>query len=667
MFIKKPTQTGLPLQKENKFSLKKIILVGSPNTGKSLIFNSLTGTYTTVSNYPGTTVEVARGKSRIGDEVFEVLDTPGMYSLIPVTEEEEVSRRIIMNTESSVVIHVIDAKNIDRMLPLTLHLIEAGLPVILVLNMMDEAKKRGISVNSEILENYLGIPVVKTIAVTGDGLLNLKNKIQSIEKKEKYFKEKKIIKYNPIIESSISKIESLIDDNVLSRRALALLLLQSDEKIKHFIDSKLGKEVVDSIDKIVKEANDSFDDPLRYVMAIEDQNEVKNIVSKVLTEVSRDNKIDLPERLSRIMSRPLTGIPILLLVTYFGLYQLVGVLGAGIVVDFLENIVFGKYILPFLISVITTNLPWEPIQNLLVGEYGVITLGLRYAIAIILPIVGIFFFVFAIIEDTGYLPRMALLIDRVFKKIGLSGRAVIPMTLGFGCGTMATMVTRTLETKRERVIATMLLALAIPCSAQLGVIFGILSGSWVITIIWVAVISVTFLGIGLLTAIIMPGEQPSFYMELPPIRLPKLSNILSKTYTRMEWYFVEILPLFLAASVIIWIGQETGIFQIIISGLIPVVNSLGLPDEVAVAFLFGFFRRDFGAAGLYDLQQAGLLSPLALVVSAVTLTLFVPCIAQFSIMLKERGLKTAFGIAIFIFPFAFFVGYILNLLLGGFL
>jgi ferrous iron transport protein B len=239
------------------------------------------------------------------------------------------------------------------------------------------------------------------------------------------------------------------------------------------------------------------------------------------------------------------------------------------------------------------------------------------------------------------------------------------MTLGFGCGTMATMVTRTLETKRERVIATILLALAIPCSAQLGVILGILSGNFMVTLIWMSTVLMTLLGVGLLTAIIIPGEKPSFYMELPPLRLPKLSNLISKTYTRMEWYFIEILPLFLLASLLIWLGQETGIFQIIVGGMTPLVNSLGLPDKAAEAFLFGFFRRDFGAAGLYDLQKAGLLSPLALVVSAVTITLFVPCIAQFSIMIKERGLKTAISIAAFVFPFAFFVGYMLNWTLGG--
>ena len=659
-------QTNIHTVEEQSVQIsKRIILVGSPNTGKSIIFNVLTGTYTSVSNYPGTTVEVAKGKSRIDNETFEVLDTPGMYSLIPVTEEEDVTRRIIMEIESAIIIHVIDAKNLDRMLPLTLQLIEAGRPIILVLNMMDEAKKRGIDINSDILQDILGIPVVKTVAVTGEGITQLRKEINNITKNQIYLEKKQLIVHNPTIESAISKITPLISNNTISRRALALLFLQDGQMIKRCEEKSLEKETTINIRRIVKKAQESLDEPIRYVTAMKNQDEVNHIVSKVVSEVSNQDSINLSDRLSHIMTRPLTGIPIFLLVTYFGLYQFVGVFGAGTIVDFLEATVFEEYITPYITSLATTFIPWGTIQDLFVGEYGVFTLGLRYAIAIILPIVGTFFFAFAIVEDTGYLPRMALLIDRGFKKIGLSGRAVIPMTLGFGCGTMATIVTRTLETKRERVIATILLALAIPCSAQLGVILGILSGNVMVTLIWMSTVLMTLLGVGLLTAIIIPGGKPSFYMELPPLRLPKLSNLISKTYTRMEWYFIEILPLFLLASLLIWLGQETGIFQIIVGGMTPLVNSLGLPDKTAEAFLFGFFRRDFGAAGLYDLQKAGLLSPLALVVSAVTITLFVPCIAQFSIMIKERGLKTAVSIAAFVFPFAFFVGYMLNWTLGG--
>jgi len=237
--------------------------------------------------------------------------------------------------------------------------------------------------------------------------------------------------------------------------------------------------------------------------------------------------------------------------------------------------------------------------------------------------------------------------------------------LGLGCDTMATMVTRTLETRRERVLATLLLALAIPCSAQLGVILAVLSSRPLALLIWAAVILAVLLAVGALGARLLPGERPVFYMELPPLRLPKLGNVLVKTYARMQWYLLEVLPFFLLASVAIWLGQVTGLFPLLIRALRPVMGWLGLPGEAAVVFVFGFFRRDYGAAGLYDLERAGLMSGRQLLVAAVTLTLFIPCVAQFAVMLKERGWKASLGIAAFILPFSFLVGFLLNRLLAA--
>jgi ferrous iron transport protein B len=235
------------------------------------------------------------------------------------------------------------------------------------------------------------------------------------------------------------------------------------------------------------------------------------------------------------------------------------------------------------------------------------------------------------------------------------------MVLGFGCDTMATIVTRTLETRRERLLSTILLSLAIPCSAQLGVMLGLLNGYPGLLAVWAGVVAGVFLLVGWLTARLMPGERPTFYMELPPLRLPTLRNILVKTYTRMEWYLREVFPLFVAASVLIWFGRLTGLFDVAVSALIPLVRWIGLPDETAVAFLFGFFRRDYGAAGLYDLRST--MNATQLLVATVTITLFTPCIAQFAVTIKECGLKTALAITAFIFPFALLVGGLVNLVL----
>jgi ferrous iron transport protein B len=237
------------------------------------------------------------------------------------------------------------------------------------------------------------------------------------------------------------------------------------------------------------------------------------------------------------------------------------------------------------------------------------------------------------------------------------------MVLGFACDTMATMVTRTLETKRERVLATILLALAIPCSAQLGVILAILSPNPLALLVWGATVLLVFLLVGFVSAKLLPGAAPTFHMELPPLRWPRLGNVLTKTYTRVQWYFLEVLPLFLVASVLLWIGQLTGLFQRAVQAMTPVTEWLGLPREIAAIFLFGFFRRDYGAAGLFDLNQSGALDPVQLTVAAVVLTLFVPCIAQFLMMIRERGIKFALGVVAFVTPFAFGTGFLLNFLL----
>lgn len=638
--------------------LKKIALVGSPNTGKSVMFHNLTGSYATVSNYPGTTVEVTRGKGKIGNTEIEIVDTPGTYALLPITEDERVARSILLREKPEVVLQLVDAKNLERMLPLTLQLIEAGLSLILVLNMIDEAEKLGITIDVKRLEEELGIPVVTTVATSRRGMENLREKISGYSKTKQTRKPQ----YNQPIETALEKISRLLDeDYLLSRRAIGLFLLQDDHEIWELVKAKEGKNFK-RIEKVVEETRKSYSQPINYLLSRKRVWEAKQIAAEAVTNPPLF-KTTAKEKLSRLMMNPITGIPILFIILYFGLYQFVGVFGAQTLVDFLEDTLFEGYFNPFITQLFNTYIQYVPIQELFVGEYGIITLGVRYAIALILPIVGTFFIAFSIIEDTGYLPRMALLIDRVFKKIGLNGRAVIPMTLGLGCGTMATIVTRTLETNRERVIATILLALAIPCSAQLGVLFAIMVSNPAALLIWAFAVVLIFLSVGFLAARLMPGEKPGFYMEIPPLRMPKLSNVLIKTYTRIEWYLKEVFPLFILASILIWIGQITGIFDIIINALTYPVQWIGLPSEAATAVLFGFFRRDYGAAGLFDLQQAGVLSDVPLVVAAVTLTLFVPCIAQFSVTVKERGLKTAFAIALFVFPFAFVVGFLLNLAL----
>jgi ferrous iron transport protein B len=682
--------------------LPKVVIVGSPNVGKSVIFNYLTGAYATVANYPGTTVEVSRGKARLSGTDFEVVDTPGMYSLLPITEEERVARRILLSEHPELVLHVVDARNLDRMLPLTLQLVEAGLPVALVVNILDEAERAGLTLSLERLSAHLGLPVVGTVAATGRGMKELLRLIYErrfpvsaacpaggdpaaaaplktgcggvkcttcphallaaegaglVRPPAPGFPGKL---YRPALQAMVDEVANLLRAEYrLSRSAMALLLLQSDPEVAELVRASETRPVWQAIARLLAEAPSTFDEPLPYVVALDRQAALQPLLSAVM-QVPAVSQRSFADWLSAFTMRPATGIPLLLLVLYFGLYQFVGVFGAGTLVDFLEEVVFGRYLLPPVVALVKDLLPWTVWQDLVVGEYGLLTLGVRYAVAIILPIVGTFFLFFSLAEDSGYFPRLAMLVDQLFKRIGLSGRAVIPMILGLGCGTMATMTTRILETRRERLIATFLLALAIPCSAQLGVILALLAGQPLAMAVWAGMVLGIFLLVGWLTARLLPGTGPSFYLELPPLRLPKLSNVLAKTAARMKWYFLEVFPIFLLASVLIWVGRLTGLFGWLVGLLAPVVRALGLPGETAVVFLFGFFRRDYGAAGLFDLAKGGALSVQQLTVAAVTLTIFIPCVAQFSVMLKERRAKTALAMAGFIFPFAFAVGYALN-------
>ena len=637
--------------------VKRVALVGNPNVGKSVLFNALTGAYVTVSNYPGTSVEVSRGNAAIEGETWQVIDTPGMYSIHTITEEERVAREILLNETPDVVLHVLDARNLERMLAMTIQLIEADLPVILVVNIMDEAERMGLSINIELLQQRLGIPVIGAATARKRGLDEIRRAVAAYRRTTA-----NRFSYSRLLEHDIAQVtEHMSGSYIMSPKSLALLLLQQDEEVTALFkewDRDGYAALAENVRQITFERRESF----HLDLSLERKDIVRRLIKDVLVAPEK-RVITIGERLSTLSVRPLTGVPLLLIVLYFGLYKFVGEFGAGTVVDVLEKQIFVERVNPWITNVIKNLIPWEIIQELIVGEYGIITLGIRYAVGIILPIVATFFIFFSFLEDTGYFPRLALLVDRLFKYIGLTGRAVIPMVLGFGCDTMATMVTRTLESKRERVIATLLLALAIPCSAQLGVIIGLLSKAQGALMVWSLCMLLLFIIVGLLASKVLPGEAPMFYMELPPMRLPQLGNVLTKTYTRMQWYFMEILPLFILASVLLWLGKVTGFFEKMIAAMTPVMASIGLPRETAVAFIFGFFRRDYGAAGLYDLQSKGLMDARQLTEAAVTLTLFIPCVAQFLVMKYERGWKTASAIGVFVSLFAYASGYLLNQLL----
>ncbi|NLJ67812.1 MAG: ferrous iron transport protein B [Firmicutes bacterium] len=640
--------------------VRRVVLVGAPNVGKSVIFNRLTGRYAVVSNYPGTTVEVSRGEGLFGDLPAEVVDTPGTYSLLPSSEEEAVTRRLLWQEEIDLLLHIVDTKNLDHSLSMTFALLEAGFPVILVLNMFDEAKRLGLAVDVQGLEQRLGIPCIAAIGITGWGIPELK---QAVRERLAQLQEtighpgksrptapplpSRLVDYPPPVEGLLRKCPRAAPRAYpFSMRAIALLFLAGDEEIAGWLRPGDRRALADLGAAV---------SPQHVILAAAAaRRQAGQRLLQGITCRQAGVSSSWQHWLDSLTINPLTGIPILALVIYFLLYRFVGLFGAGVLVDFLDGQIFGKLFTPFVNHLVDQLVPSPLIQELLAHEFGILTLGVRYAAAVVFPIVTAFFASLALLEDSGYLPRLAYLADRVFGIVGLSGRAVIPLTLGFGCGTMATLLTRTLETRRERLIATFILALAVPCSAQLGVILALLSREPLALAVWAAAVGMVGIGASWLVSRLLPGPAPRFIMELPPLRWPVLSSVYAKTKARVSWYLSEIMPLFIWTSVMIWAGQITGGLQWLLDVTAPLMEQLGLPPNMARVFLYGFFRRDYGAAGLYDLQSG--LTAGQLTVAAVTLTLFVPCIAQLVVMIKERGLWTALAILASAVPLAFLAG-----------
>ncbi len=641
-------------------SREKVVLIGNPNVGKSVIFNFLTGQYVTVSNYPGTTVEVARGVMSAHGRKLQVIDTPGVNSLIPMSEDEKVTRDILLKDPPDHLIQVMDAKNLRRGLLISLQLLEMGLSFAVVLNMWDEAKSRGIEIQVQTLSEILGICIFKTVATRKKGLEKLKENLATRTSSPVS------IAYPDAIESGISRILPLLPEPPISKRSLSLMLLSGDTSLADWLNQTLSEAEILRIETIRLEVQSHFVEPVGYLVNQVRLRRADEVLSQVMKSGNKTSRT-LASSLGNFSIHPFWGIPILLAILFIT-YEFVGVFGAQISVEFLEETLFGKWILPPLTRLVQHVIPVPILQELLVGPYGIVTMALTYAVAIVLPIVGCFFLIFGLMEDSGYLPRLAVMTNEIFKKMGLNGKAVLPMVLGLGCDTMATMTTRILDTEKDRTIVTLLLALGVPCSAQLGVILGMFAGLPVVYLItWIGLIVGILLIVGYLASRVIPGEGSDFILEIPPLRVPQISNIVVKTLARIEWYLKEAVPLFILGTLILFVLHQTKVLTLLEKAASPfIVHFLGLPVQVTEAFIIGFLRRDYGAAGLFVLAKDGKLDPHQVLVSLVTITLFIPCIAQFFMMIKERGLKRALWISAVIFPVAFGVGGALHIILRMF-
>lgn len=645
---------------------KKIVLVGNPNVGKSLFFNYLSGMYVDVSNFPGTTISITRGSYKN----YNVYDTPGIYGVSSFNDEEKVARDIIL--ESDIVLNVVNSLHLERDLFLTQQLIEMGKKVVVALNFSDELKKRNIKINVKRLSDMLGVEVIETSAVKKLGFDKIDAALLNAREGNVH------PEVRSLLEGYLDKTESQAD---------SLMILEGDE----FVAARYG----------IPQGSPSE----RELVYISRRNRVNEIVGAV--EIEDSKKGEFLNLLGRLSLNPFTGLPILLVVLYM-VYLFIGDFVSQTVVGVTENDIginiveynVKSFVAQFTpadmeVSILdandepveTRNYTFQklsedtpegkdyydfsskpgaatsfnfhhPIVKLFFGEFGVITMTVTYLLFLLLPLVISFYLVMAMLEDSGYLPRLAAMLDRSFNQVGLNGRAVIPIMLGFGCITMANVTTRLLGTEREKTIVTAILQFVIPCSAQLAVIAALMSGAGLGPfVVYLATIFTVLITLSTILNKSLKGESSPLLLDLPTMRLPKISNVLKKTFYRTTGFMKEASFWFFVGALAVGLMEVTGLLVVWQDMLEPfTVYWLQLPKEAANAFVMGLVRRDFGAAGLFDLT----LTPMQISVALITITLFVPCIASVVVMVKERGVKEGFIIWAGTWVTAFLIGGIVS-------
>lgn len=570
--------------------MKKIVLMGNPNVGKSVVFSRLTGANVISSNYPGTTIDFSKGKMKINDEFVEIIDAPGTYSLEPSNKAEEVSVKMLKDAD--VVVDVIDATNLERNLYLTLELLERNIPVVILLNLWDETKHLGIHIDEQQLEQLLGVPVVPTVALTGEG------------------------------------IKSLVAH---------LSHARTNEKIKP--TSEEGRWV-----------------------------EIGSIINKIERVEHRHHTIR--ERLSDLTIRPLTGLPIAALVIFgvFWIVRFIGeTLGSGI------TILFEYGYQPLVMALSDWLGSGTILHDILIGQLiegeiqfelsmGMLTTGLFVPFAMVLPYIISFYLMLSMLEDTGYLPRLATLVDNIFHKLGMHGYGIIPTLLGFGCNVPGALATRAMETPKQRFIAATLLAIAVPCMAQMAMIFGILGpyGLYYIGLVFLSLV-IVYLVVGLILNKMVKGTSPEIFLEIPPYRRPSGKVLVKKTWMRIRWFLKEAIPFLFLGILVINILYALGVLQWLSNILSPVMSIFGLPGGASIAMVTGFLRKDLAVGMLLPLGM----NPLQLVIAATMLTMYFPCIAAFVVLLKELGIKNMIKSALIMVSTAAIVGFILRVILLG--
>ncbi len=565
--------------------MRKFLLMGNPNVGKSVIFSRLTGVRVIASNYPGTTVGYTRGTMRLGDEKVEVVDVPGTYTLDPTCKAEEVA--VEMCAEGDLIIDVVDATNLERNLNLTVQLLKKKIPMVVALNLWDEAKHIGISIDQKKLEELLGVPVVPTVAVTGEGILDL---------------------------------------------------------VQRLPEAKTGRL--------------TYDDEERW-------HEIGRIVERVQQVTHRHHTF--LERLGDASINPISGILIALVALSLS-FIIIRLIGEGIIGYVFEPLFEGLWA-PLMMKLSALLGPGRFFHDILIGKLvaggidfvqsmGLLTTGLFVPFAMVLPYVFAFYLMLSFLEDSGYLPRLAVLLDNLLHRMGLHGLAIVPMLLGLGCNVPGAMATRILQTRKERFISATLMAICVPCMAQLAMIVGLVGRAGTLGLVLVfGTLFLVWVALGFLLNRLIRGESPEIFVEIPPYRLPYFSGLAKKMWMRVAGFLREAVPFVILGVLIVNVFYSLKVIDFIGAITAPVVTGiLGLPRQAVAALIVGFLRKDVAV---------GMLSPLGLgfnqlVIASVVLAMYFPCVATFVVMAKELGLRDMFLAMLVMITSTLVVGGLLN-------
>ena len=604
----------------------KILLIGQPNVGKSSLLNALVGPRVTVSNYPGTTVEITKAKKSFDKIRIEFVDTPGIYSISDRSEEEKVTEKALFEEEVDGVIVIADATSLERSLYMALQILEAQVPTVLALNFVEDAEEKGIKIDCEKLKEVLHIPVVPMNPLTKKGIDKL---VDSVLKIKKISKRAFTLEYDDHIESAIHKISSQIKETSMPSRFVAIRILEEDEDFYEFLkNERTITEVIESLEEHPRVAEN---------IAITRYGTASFVAAKVTRIIPLEKEKKLQEEIDRVLLHKIWGSLTtgLFLLAIFGILLYLGNLTQGVLTSLTES----------LLSSLTT------------AEHSILTMvlvngltGIALGVSIALPYVFLFYLLLGLLEDIGLLSRFTVNAELFLKKLGLPGKSFIPLALGLGCTAPATRATRVLSSEKEQFHTASLFAF-VPCSSRIAIIMGIV-GFYGGTKLALSVFATSFAA-GLIWAFgikkAIPIKSEPLLLELPPYRKPLIKNVFAKSWIRMKDFVYIVIPLLALGGIAYGILDMSGLTHIVVEPLSPITTWLGLPTATIIPIIFGFLQKDLTGAMLLSVLGSDIslaLNALQIYTFGVATTIGIPCMIALGMLIKEFGYKRAVALTI---------------------